>query len=279
MKKQIASYFIIGTLLLSLTGCSNTADIEKLKEKNTKELEFLDSKIINIANKLNNIKLQKYVLTKEKNEKITEKTSTGEGNNEEEQEDTSKEDIYTTKLNPNTVLEGNTTDIDWEYIKTNVEFMYSTCNVIILDLYELNVNNELILQLNQIFDQLIISAKNENKTECLRNLVDLYSLIPKYMENYIPQNPEVYIKYTKSNLLKAYYFAEIENWTEASNSLAIAEQTFANIINNIEFNQNRDSRVNKVYISLKELQNSMQKQDKEIFLIKYKVVVEELTEL
>ena len=51
------------------------------------------------------------------------------------------------------------------------------------------------------------------------------------------------------------------------------------IINNINSNANNQSSINKSYILIKELQNTNQNSDKDIFYIKYKNLMQELNNI
>ena len=56
-----------------------------------------------------------------------------------------------------------------------------------------------------------------------------------------------------------------------------AENTFKGLVNNAKFvNDERKYNVNKAYILIEELKNSLITNDKEIFYIKYKNTIEEL---
>ena len=64
--KIIYIYFIlIIFILINLTGCNNDMTNEDIKTKVTQELNYLDTQIISIANKLNNITMQNYTITSE----------------------------------------------------------------------------------------------------------------------------------------------------------------------------------------------------------------------
>ena len=53
-------------LLLSLVGCNNKDEYIELKEKTDASIEFLDSTLITLLNKLNNISFENYYVTTKK---------------------------------------------------------------------------------------------------------------------------------------------------------------------------------------------------------------------
>lgn len=280
MKYKILASVCSILLIFSLSGCTNNNE-QNLKEKNIEALKFLDTKIFDIANKLNNITLDNYVVTVKDKISGGEQDKAKDSNSEASNDNTESTDntINITEMSVNTVLLNDTAAIDWDYIRYNIEVMYSACNAIILDLYQLGANNDDVLNLNVNFDNLIIAAKEENKEDCLLNLRKIYELLPKYLASYDASNPTTYRLYTKSHILNAYYCVEINNWSEVLSNLTIAEDYFKNIINNVDFNQNKTGKVNKIYITLKELQNSVAIEDREVFLVKYKILIQELNEL
>ncbi len=63
--KIIFSIFLIIAILVSLTACNNGKNNEDMKSKIIEEMDYLDTKIVSISNKLNNISLQNYEITSE----------------------------------------------------------------------------------------------------------------------------------------------------------------------------------------------------------------------
>lgn len=63
--KKITVIVICIFCLIILTGCSNDQSAEDTKSKISQELDYLDTQIVGILNKLNNISLQNYEITSE----------------------------------------------------------------------------------------------------------------------------------------------------------------------------------------------------------------------
>lgn len=296
MKKntKIFLFFIISlAIVLVLTGCENNNKNNDIKNKVSSELDFLDNKIVYILNKLNNLELENYtIISKEiqmSNENST-KSPTGEKSGQENSENEEKQtesqsssnstaeknSVITTEMKSNPVMSVDENDVDWDTIKKEVETINETWNAIVLDLTSLNIDNSDILSVSSIINDMLISIKNENKIETLVNTAKLYSLIPK-LEQQINQNKAVQnVKQTKAYLINAYSLSETEDWEEIGKNITNAETTFKNVINDIEYTKNKEYKVNKTYVLLKELQNSLQYKDKKLFLIKYKNLIDSI---
>lgn len=278
MKKLIIIIYII-ILTLSLCGCSDNNN--QVDQKIQSEIEYLDKKIIGIMNKLNNITLENYevkskeVLLEQTN---TQSESTGEnsqdnqsqGNESSEEENQENSgNIKVLQMQPSNILVIDKNDVDWVTIKSEVETLYSSWNTILLDLYSVNVENEDILNFSNTLDEAILVVKSENKQGSLETLASLYSFLPKYLEKITVEKSQVYIIQTKSNILNAYAQIEKQNWEEVKNQLVLADTAYSKVMSDVNYIENKED-VNRVYILIKELQNSISIQDKDIFYIKYK---------
>lgn len=281
-----------------MTGCSKEEEKKDLKEKVNEELNYLDTHIISILNNLNNISLENYKITSEivEVEERSKESSTGNtgGSQETATGQTGEEssgpsqssknsqknnNIDTTKMEENAILDSNMDDIDWKSIKYEIETINKSWTVILLDLYSLNVSNDDIVAFSEILDNSIISIKNENKIDSLNNIAKLYSYIPIYEKAISAENSMQNIKQTKSFLINAYSFAEQDNWNEIQKNMNECEKTFKNVVNDIEFAKRNEYKINKTYVLIKEMQNSLYLQDKDIFYIKYKNLLESINTL
>lgn len=295
IKNVFAIFIIICTL--TMTGCTKENDDKKeLKRKVGEELNYLDTHIISLINDLNNISLENYKVSSERVEmqEESQKLSTGSVGGEEktttqkegqqssgqsESGKNSESDINTTKMEPNAILASNKEEIDWERIKYEIESLNEAWTVILLDLYSLNVNNDDVVAFSTDIDSTIISIKNENKQDTLTNLAKLYSYIPIYEKGISAENNIQNVKQTKAFLINAYSVVGQGNWDEVQTNINECEKTFKNVVNDIEFARKNEYKVNKTYVLIKELQNSLDLQDKEVFYIKYKSLLESVNTL
>lgn len=307
MKKQIMVFTIILFLILFsfffwLTSYSSEDTV--MLSKTEKEIEYLEEKIIEMMNSLNQITLSNSILVEEKTEKSNGDTkesqneqqsntngesqgndqasrssnsnsstsSSESGNNKENKTEESKK--Y--EIMNDSILANNNQTIDWEYIKSNIESIHSTWATLTIDLHSLNVNNEDILNFSNVLDKVTISAKQEDKTATLNNLASLYGFFPVYVNQISTDSEKINIDYTKTSVLNSYAFLEQNKWEEMKVQVTNAINYFTNILNIVNEDRESQTNISKIYVLLNELNNSIDLKDKDLYLIKYKNVMEEL---
>lgn len=302
---------IILILSISLTGCSkNKNDRKDVLQKLGNEVEYLDTQILGMLNNINNISYQKYKVESEqvtskdatasggkntggtspdKSSGSTEESSSGGENSKQQssQEDSQSseggpsnsgqnESITNYKMESANILDRQST-VDWENLKKDVENLYDTWSTIILDLYKANADNTLTQNFSTDLDTCLAMIKAEDKIKTLEALGKLYEYIPKFSDLDKEKAKVTNVLRTKASVVSAYVLVEKENqWEEIGKQLANAEQNYMPIVNNIDQNKNKEYNVNKSYVLLKELQKSVSTQDKDIFYIKYKNLIQEL---
>lgn len=293
--------------LFVLTGCSKEED-KDLNAKAVSEVEYFSSKLINVLNRLNNITFENYQMVAEKTElsaksaQQEKSTSSSSTQNQGEQNNSSGEDsssssasgsgsemggdskgeavsIISSKMAPNTILTPQTTDIDWGSIKNDMENLYFAWNTAILDLYKLNVSSDDILGFSNSLDVATNYIKNEDKTNALLAIAKLYSYLPKYMNVISDENAKKNVMQTKSYILNGYSLVGQDAWADAQNEISKADEVFRKVTTDVEFTSENSYKVNKTYVLLNELKNSMQMNDTDIFYIKYRNLLEEINEI
>lgn len=146
-----------------------------------------------------------------------------------------------------------------------------------LDLYQTSSNQQDIVNFNKEYDNLVKAVKEENKENTLKELSTLYDYLPRFVENCSDDEKEIVVAKTKNEIFKAYSILEQEDWDKISDNVNNAIQEFTKLVTNVS-NQETGNQynINKTYVMLNELQNAVQIKDKEVFLIKYKNLLEEL---
>lgn len=295
IKKSI-SIFIMLILLVALTGCGKKDDYKTLKEKVASEIKYLDTELTNMLNQTNGISFENYIVEAEEVKKEDIKSSskesdlsTGQGNSStqkgsnETQTDgqTSQDSGQSSSKNMQYKMVGNEIllqdkNTDWKVLKANIEKLYSAWSTITLDLYKLNVNSQSILEFNSVLDSATQAIKNENKQDTLNAIAKMYSYVPTYSIEISKEDPINNVYSTKTNILNVCVQIEKGNYNEAKKELSNAEQSFLPIINNMNSTQKNEVNINKAYILIKDLQNSIDNIDKDVFYIKYKNLIEQL---
>lgn len=206
-------------------------------------------------------------------------TSSESSDSEKSENATNTKENTKFELKNSGVLMGQSQEVDWDSIKSNTEMLYSTLPTVILDLHELNVNNEDILNFSNVLDQVTLSVKQEDKTATLNNLASLYAFLPTYRSQISEDNQSINIDYVKACVLNSYAFVEQEKWDEMKNQMANAMNYFSNIMNRVEGKEQDQNRISKIYVLLNELNNSIDKKEKDLYYIKYRNLMEELINL
>lgn len=310
--KRVALIFIIIVVgLLSFIIIKSIAkdDSSDLKFKVLTEIKFFESKLVNIYNSLNNVELENYQLSiedvSEKSKKSSEssednkdnkKEDNGESNGGEQEKESSSsdkeggqggEDSNSSSnenkdkkfsLNPKGILSNNNT-IKWDDIKYNAEILENSISSIILDLYDLSLNNLDLVNFTKDYDNLLIEIKNEDKQKTLDKINIVYSYLPRFIKNCDKDLQYEIVVNTKKSVFSAYSLLDTNNWNEIEKLLDNAIDTYSSLLTDINIKNKNQYIVNKCYITLNGLRNSVNLKDKEIFLIKYKNLLEDLNSL
>ena len=313
MKKAIFILIIILLLLsCSLVAFSkdNKSSEDLLKEKVNTQIKFLDTELTNIINRLNGLSFENYRIiattvgesdkdsasnTEESGGSANQKTSSGEseqssesaqgsssssgsGSNSSSSSEQSSQNSKKYTMTFNSIL---TDDLNpqWDFVKQKIETFFTSWNTMIIDLYKINVNKQDILDFSANLDVAIQNIKNEDKEKSLISISALYSYIPKFYEACNPENQiELSIYTTKSEILKAYAIVENKSNEEILSHLKLAQESFNNVISNIDNNKSEVS-INKTYILINEIQTSIPTRDLHLFFMKYKNLIEEINNI
>lgn len=304
MKKlKITAYIVLITIVVVIGTTifvkANEDGQKSQREKALTELKYLDSKIEDIFNEMNNITMRNYKVytsniepnKKESSNTSSEsssssdsgnsKSSTQTTSNEQEEGNQSNEDEKNLK-NYTMQQEGvltNTNAIDWNKVKNEIELIYTSIPTITLDLYGLNINQDEILNFNRQYDNLTVLVKNQNKEETLRELAKTYQYIPKFAERVTDDTVYKTVLNTKSNIFLAYSKLDSKNWDEISSDIKNVINVFSQLLTGNVVNTNNQTTINKVYVMLNELQNATNVKDEAVFLIKYKNLLEEINNM
>ena len=316
-KFSVLAYIIIMiiTIVVGIIIFNNVSNgnEQSQNEKVSAENKYMESKLVNLINTMNNIKDENNSIyiskipAQSKNVASGNSTSSSkgesQGNSREEmggkQQDSngssgfsgdSQEKSSNTSLNAEESNKGdsqfilrvsgvltNNENINWDNVKNEIEELYLSIPTITIDLYNQNVNQEDILSFNKEIDNLAMVAKDEKKLETLFELSKLYDYLPKFMQEDNELNKTIIE--TKSNIFKAYSKLDTGNWDEISVDIQNAINLYTQLLTNPNIDVNKTDSINKSYIMLNELQNAARLQDVSIFLIKYKNLIEELNNI
>ena len=150
---------------------------------------------------------------------------------------------------------------------------------IVLDLYKKDINQNDILDFNVEIDNLAVATQDEDKQKTLEELSKLYDYISLFFQHVT--DDEVYQKKieTKSYIFKAYSKLDVQNWNEISKDISNAINTFSQLVTNAQLDSKKQYSINRIYVMINELQNAVSLKNTEVFLVKYKNIVEEINNL
>ena len=302
-KFKIISYIILLIVLVVLaltvyTSATQNNEQDE-KEKVTSEIRYLDTKLIELLNHMNNIETRNYQIytTKIEESRSAENSGGGSsgGNSSSDSSNTSSSsDSTSTQENSDQVDTENTgknyemkaagilttnRDIDWTSCKNESELIYTSISTITLDLYRLNVSQEDILNFNKDLDSLTVSLEEENKQLTLDNLIKVYEYIPKFGQTIVDDTLYKTVLETKLNVFRGYAKLDGGDWAGISTNMTDAINVYSTLLTNTEIDANKQTTINKGYVMLNELKNAVDTQNTSVFLIKYKNLLEEINNL
>lgn len=314
-------------VVLSFTIYTNASkdNSKTQKEKTFSEIKFVETKIANLLNTMNNIEARNYgIVTSELSKETTQKSnggnsssgsqsggggessggqssggsgsssggsssgeegSGGQSTGEQGASDSSsqgkteeEENNKKFELKSKGVLT-NTDDINWDSVKSEIENLYTSLPSITIDLYQLNINQQDVLDFNTEIDKLTSVAKDEKKEETLSELTKVYEYIPKFLRSSGQEELYTILIETKLNVFKAYSKLDGDNWQEISKDMKNAIDSYSQLLTNTQIEARKQYNISKTYIMLNELQNAINLQDTSVFLIKYKNLLEEINNI
>lgn len=300
MKKQISKYILILLIIICIImlgilvymkffSSLESKEYAKIKEKAEGEIIYLDSSIIELLNKLNNISYSRYDVTiKQINENKSQSNSENKeaqskeengnqesgSNSQNNSEITNESESRISKLSQSdSLLNSDYNSIPWEEISFGVETIFTAWPTINIDMKTLNVKDDDITNFTITLDGAAQAIKAKDKNNALINLYNLYVLLPKFLSYFENDEEKLNLYYTKAYVLNAYVSADKESWSEMDANINQAIKSMNTVINTTNIDK---KNFDKSYTLLNELKRGISLQDKEIFYLKYKLAMEEL---
>lgn len=309
--KLVALSCILICILITLSGCTAQEEND-VGQKVEEELRYLDDKLVSMLNQLNHIQYMGYVITEEQNQESNKKSASGSSSNSEgsdnsqggsseegksasDQESDSSSGGSSSKQSQSTsqgeggytkyglkevgVLTGDQKEIDWADLKNTIELLYSTWTSILVDLHSAQIQNQDILDFSTLMDQTITVIKQENKEQTLVSLVQLYAYLPKYIEQYSKDSDKTNLAYTKYYILGSYALVEQDRWEDMKTAIGQAQTYYSNLMNKVNENRQNQTQYSKIYVLLNEMNGAINLKDKDVYYIKYKCLMENISHI
>lgn len=285
MKIIIMVAIIAGLIFIASIFIVTQGKESKDTNKNEEQIKYLDTKLVSLVNGLNNIQLQNYkiTLTKVEAKSNTQGSSSkneeqGNGEQDKGQSGSNKEETEISKLEEESIVTNDGGEEPaWETIEAELEILYSTWPTIVLDLQSIGVNKDDIIAFSNTLDEVILNIKNKDKALSAMYMAKLYSFLPKFVDKNFGDEIKREALNAKTYLINAYAYAETDNFDKMNEEITKAETIFISLVNDARYvNDERKYNINKGYVLLGELKNSLITNDKGIFYVKYKNTLEEL---
>ena len=289
----IAIIIILGFIIYSNANKNNE---NNQQEKVLSEIKYIESKLVQLFNEMNKIESRNYTISigeiskdSSSSQNSIESNSGGSEGGTSSGEESDSTDNSNSSLNSDQdnkkfelQLSGvltNKEDINWDYIKGEIENIYTSLATITIDFYQIGTTQENVIKFNQQLDKLSIAIKEENKELVLGELSNLYTNLSNITQNI--NGNELYKKVIKikDNIFKAYSKLDTGNWEEIANDISNAITLYSELLTNTTENIEKQYEINKGYILINEMQNAVKLQDVSVFLIKYKNLLEELNSI
>lgn len=270
---------VFGTVVIY----SSTKDNSSMSSKIEEELSFVEHKLIEMMNSLNNISFDEVILSEEKGQKGSSESGDSSSSSEKGQEKASQnssqqsqeQEFSKYSINQKNVLTTEDTNIDWDFIKNSVENLYPTWTTIMIDLHSANVKNEDILGFSENLNSLIVYIGQEDKLKTLNTLLNLYNYIPEYAKQAVKDTKKTNLIYTRLYVANSYVLSEEEKWDEMKEKINKAQEYYSGIINSIN-DKNSQNKISQIYVSLNETNSAINYKDKKLYYIKYIDLMEKL---
>lgn len=274
---------IIITIAMIFLYQNTTAKSLDINDKISDELTYVDTTLVSMLNGLSNLNTASLLISNESSGSGSQSTSSGNSSSEESTENQSssneskQQNIVKYELMQEPVLDKDKNDIDWRKLEDTAENLYNSWATITIDLNSQNVSKDNILMFNTNLDNLMNSLKNKDKTNSKICLANLYSMLPKYMEETSKDQNEISFRKVKANVLLAYAMVDTEDWDSINKFLSQAEADLKSLMETGNLNGNfKKSTVDKSYVLLRELIKSSNEKNLDLFYVKYMNLISEL---
>ena len=156
----------------------------------------------------------------------------------------------------NYYLESN--QINWDDINTDFSLIENSYDVILIDLASKQIDRKKILQLETNIDEVSTAINNKDDLEFLRSICNAFSTIPDILTDLNQNQTLIKVEQIKSNLLKASYFIQNNDYIKAYECINIAENLYNELIEKREYLEANSYKINKNYVKLQDMKRALE---------------------
>ena len=166
--------------------------------------------------------------------------------------------------------------INWGEIAKDAEKINSSLDTIMLDLSEIKISNEDLITFRNEINNLNIAITNNNEYELLQRCNYLYSLLPTYLEKISNNQNEINIMKLKSLMISSFIQANFFDWENAKTTIVLAENKYKEMMDDVDYMKEYSYNLNKTYILVEEMKNSIELEEADLVRIKYINFIEKI---
>ena len=164
----------------------------------------------------------------------------------------------------------------WDEILTDARKIENSTATTLVDLATLNVDSAEVAKLSTGVNNLIIAIENENETNFIVELNNIYALIPNYLSKYLKDDELIFKKQLKYYAISTFVGYKMGNIDLAKSQIAEAEARYSEKMKDVNYVQNNEYNVNKIYVLIQELKSAVETESEELVSTKYLLLIEEI---
>lgn len=256
---------IVGGYFFFLSQNKEVNSAEKLAEKVSVEIGYMESRITKMLNLMNNISYDDY------------KLSTIEVKSEENEQGDEEDYLEIYQLIKETDI--NQIEVDWEELENVLDEMYVSSPIFTLDLYEIGVSSQIVNDFNKGMDELKISILDETRVQTLVKLVKLYDVVTQIAVVADESSINVYLMKVKLDIFLAYIKLEDNSFSQMEKYVQDAVNVFNELYLKYDMLAKKNVSINKCLVQLNELLYCIELEEGQVFLYKYKNLMEEIEKI
>lgn len=167
-------------------------------------------------------------------------------------------------------------NLNWELIQENIIELNGVLDTVILDMSDLEISNEDIIKFKNGINSLSIAVYNKDINETFSEYGKLYLLLPTFAnKSYIDKNKAKLLE-LKTMITSSFVYANLLDWENAKKTINDAETKYKIMMDDIDYMKEYSYNLNKVFVLLGEIKNSIEIEELELTKIKYVNFIEKI---
>lgn len=164
----------------------------------------------------------------------------------------------------------------WDKILEDSRKIENGMATTMVDLAALNIDSAEIAKLSEGINRMIIAIENQDETNFIVELNNIFALIPNYLSKYLKDDELIFKKQLKYYAISTYVGFRMGDIELARSQIAEAESKYSEKMKDVNYVQNNEYNVNKIYVLIQELKGSIETGSEELVKTKYLLLVEEI---